>query len=578
VSREARLRWCAPAIVVAAVLAAAAAGWNNSATNDEPYHTLAGFLYVREGHADLNPEHPPLAKLLAGVALQPLGLRATAAGPVRRLGVLSQEVRAFLYFNTVPSETILRLARLPGLAFLAALLAGVYLWASFAWGERAGVLALLAAACQPLLLGHAPIVHTDVPAAATWVWTGYLVHRWIAGSRRAWVGVGVALGLALLVKFSAVLLALTVALAVALLAVRSRRLHELARLAGVAGVALAVLVCGVWLAVRNVSVDEELATIDAYLRQWPGSEPRADALKTLATFSVPLAHWGLGLAYVAETNEHGQGINFLAGRTSTHGFAAYFPVALVAKTSAPFLLLALLGVVGAVRARDGVDLALLAVTAGYVLVSLPASYNIGARHLLPVVPLLAMVGGHHAVSWPRAARLALTIALLAAPVVAFPHYIAHFSALVGGARGGVRLLNDSNLDWGQDWRRLGLESAARGWSPMTYLYLGAGDPARDVPHAEDALDLPALPATGFVGLSRYVKTLGVPYLRALRAGEDAERLERALSELDRRGRLVSVIGDSIEVYRLEIPSSDGPGGGASHGSSNGLSRLEVSSS
>ena len=41
-----RLRVCAAALVVAATLAAAAASFNNSATNDEPFHTLAGFLYL----------------------------------------------------------------------------------------------------------------------------------------------------------------------------------------------------------------------------------------------------------------------------------------------------------------------------------------------------------------------------------------------------------------------------------------------------------------------------------------------------------------------------------------------------
>lgn len=550
-----RLRVCAAAIVVAATLAAAAASFNNSATNDEPFHTLAGFLYVAQGHGDLNPEHPPLTKLLSGSTLQALGLRGTVTGPVQRLRVLSEELRAFIYFNTASSESILRLARAPMLAFLIALLVGVWVWARFAWGERAALYALLATACQPLVLGHAGVVHTDVPAAATWVWTGLLLHRWLAGAPRGWIWVGAALGIALLTKFSAVLLAILVAVTVGVAAVRQRRWRDLARLACSAGIALVVLVAGMWAAVRNVSVDEELATVDAYMSLWPGGQARAEWLKTAATVSVPLAHWALGMAYVAETNEHGQGVNFLLGRTSTRSLAAYFPVAFALKTSLPLLVLTLVGAAWVAVRRDGLGLALLGVVVCYFLVSVSASYNIGARHLMPVIPLVAMVAAQPVAVWPRWARLAVAAGLLASPLAAFPHYIAHFSLAAGGTRHGATLLTDSNVDWGQDWRRLGREAAAKGWAPMTYLYLGAGFPARDVPGARDALDLTALPAAGHVAVSRFAKTVGVEYLRVRRAAADANRLDRALDTLRARGELLAVVGGSIEVYRLAPAAS-----------------------
>src|SRR5205823_1042556 len=45
---------------------------------------------------------------------------------------------------------------------------------------------------------------------------------------------------------------------------------------------------------------------------------------------------------------------------------------------------------------------------------------------------------------------ALAAALAVETATAFPNYIPFFNVACGGARGGIKLLGDSNLDWGQD--------------------------------------------------------------------------------------------------------------------------------
>ncbi len=542
-----------PAIILAALGLAVAAGWNNSATNDEPYHILAAFSYVHDGHGDLNVEHPPLVKLLAGVALLPLRLRGTATPPVRRLGVLSEEVRRFLYFNTAPAETILRAARLPQIVFLALLLAGVYAWSVWAFGRRAALLAAIAVACQPLVLGHAFVVHTDIAAAAAWTWSLFLLHRWLTGWRMGWLPFGAVLGLALLVKFSAVYLVPLAAVAALVAVLRFKRSVELVHLASACAIALAIVVVGTAIPLRNADLQEERDTIAATLRLWPGTARLAQRLETVAGVSRPLAHYALGLTYVAQTNIHGQGINFFFGRTGVEGFTWYFPAALVLKTSLPFLAMAGLGLAGAARKRVGVDLALLLAAAYYLAISLGASYNIGARHLMPMLPLLAIVGAHHAAALARPLRLVLAACLALPAAVAFPHYIAHFNVLVGGAQRGARFLNDSNLDWGQDWARLAREAGRHGWRPMAYVYLGAGYPRHDIPEAVDALDAATLPKATYLAVSSYAAAVGVPYLEALRYRDEATRLAALLELARRRGVPVGEVGHTITVYRLPDP-------------------------
>ena len=199
---------------------------------------------------------------------------------------------------------------------------------------------------------------------------------------------------------------------------------------------------------------------------------------------------------------------------------------------------------------------MLAVAAAYLAISLGTSYNIGARHLMPVIPLLAMVGARHVVRSSLWATRILAIALVASPVIAFPHYIAHFSALVGGERNGARFLNDSNLDWGQDWNRLARKAVARGWQPMAYVYIGAGDPAAEMPAAVDAFNLRSLPSGGYVAVSSFAEAVGVPYLRAFGYREAAARLAALLEVTRAKGKAVGGIGGTITVYSL--PDATGP--------------------
>ena len=93
----------------------------------------------------------------------------------------------------------------------------------------------------------------------------------------------------------------------------------------------------------------------------------------------------------------------------------------------------------------------------YFLMTLRTNLNIGLRHVLPVYPLLYVaIAWALAEAWRRRVRfirpatIALTMLLAAETLFAWPNYIAFFNLAAGGSRGGIRLLGDSSLDWGQD--------------------------------------------------------------------------------------------------------------------------------
>ncbi len=539
--------WGVAALIIAlAVVLAAAAGWENFATADEPYHLLAAWTYMAEGHGDFNPEHPPLAKLLAGAALLPLQLRGAGGEPVQRLENLSREIRRFLHHNAVPWIAILRAGRLAMLPFLVLLLAGVYLWGRELAGAAAGMVALVAVASQPLVLGHAFVVHTDVAAAATWMWTLRASQRWLHLGGRRWVAVGLWSGAALLVKFAAVYLVLGIALLTLALAWRRQRPQLLGGLAGVALVAAATIPLGYAPVLRNAGAREVAETYSAYLRSGPASRQTVEKVAYLPVVGPGIVQWSTGLGYVARTNRLGQGVNYFFGRTSTRGFWLYFPVAFVLKVSLPFLVLVVVALLQ-IRTVQGFGLLPALAAAYYLLISLGSSYNIGARHLLPMVALAGVAAGVAAARWRPGALLAAKLTLMISPLASFPHYLAHFNELIGVER-GARVLADSNLDWGQDWQRAARLATRSGWAPITIVYLGSADPAALFPGGIDFFASPT--RTPYVALSRQAAAVGAEYLAALREREAARALTALLAEVEHHGQPLATVGHSIILYRL----------------------------
>ena len=72
--------------------------------------------------------------------------------------------------------------------------------------------------------------------------------------------------------------------------------------------------------------------------------------------------------------------------------------------------------------------------------------------------------------------VALALLLAVETFAAFPDYIPFFNLATGSKNAGLKLLGDSNLDWGQGLKSLKLELAARG-DPVIYLsYAGTARP------------------------------------------------------------------------------------------------------
>jgi 4-amino-4-deoxy-L-arabinose transferase-like glycosyltransferase len=569
------------AVLVALALCAAAAFFvydhtrEDALSADEPIHILSGYFAVAKRSAIVNIEHPPLMKMLSGLALAALPL-APPPETIPMGNLFVEYGPDFFYRNRVPPDRILAVARAPFLAVLAALLLLVFFFGRSRYGAVPALFATALLAFDPNLLAHAGVVHTDLGASLAFLAT---VLAWDAACRRPdarrVILAAVCLGLALTTKFSAVYLVPILILQTLLAARRDaaparRLLADFGRLLAVGALSLLVVLAVYAPVTEKMDRTDQKAIIREKVGALGEAPVLAEKIAAFADVSKPLAHYFGGLASVMRQNAVGGGITYLNGRVSTDGFPQYFFVAFAVKSTLAFLAVTLAILVAAlVRRRRGTDGSSLSEewrlfgvpVLVLFLASIGTTYNIGIRHLLPVYPFLALFGAAlFARAWARRreSRRALVVsaAFLVLPIVSavelariHPFELSYFNAFAGGPAGGARILSDSNIDWGLDLRRLKAELARRGVrkEDLTVSYFG-GD---NVSYRLGVPDFSALPVIQgrLVAISVFMRTAG-PEFSAYHGDQAMAEAQRGLQRAIARARPVGRVGHSIDLYEL----------------------------
>ena len=193
----------------------------------------------------------------------------------------------------------------------------------------------------------------------------------------------------------------------------------------------------------------------------------------------------------------------------------------------------------------------------YLAATATRGLQIGHRHLLPIYPFLFLAAGEAAAalrSWraPRGTVIAAVLALWYAggTLVQHPHHLAYFNELAGGSRNGWRLLVDSNLDWGQDLKRLAEWLRANPTPGLKLSYFGSADPAY---YGIVSEALPGYTSPHAARITREIQPGDVLAVSATNLqGVYLEPEDRALMERVRALRPIARIGYSIFVYRPDF--------------------------
>lgn len=558
-------------LTLAAVLLLSALGCGLAASTwhvyghtwDEPEHIAAGMALLDKGHYDYDIQHPPLARLMLALGPYLAGARSQGKPPPDG----KPEGIAILY-GSGHYDRYLTLARAGALPFLALLILMTYLWGRLVLGRGAALLATLLTATTPVLIGHGALATLDVPSAATCLLALYAIQRWLESGRLMdALGLGLALGLAIGTKLSAlpfcglgglVLLGLHAWSARA----RGEAREPVRRLQWATGVVLATLaIAGVLTAAyggRIIYLTDHTHKFNqalGYLFGYVDGPLHDPAYRFFARVPVPEAfQWIVGGIQALVVHNNGGHLSYLFGELKTNGWRYFYIIAMAVKTPLPLLLMGLAGLWrlawrGIVE-RAAVPLALpLIFVALFAFASIFSHINIGVRHLLVLYPLLAIGAAYLAVEvvgWlhrrPRGAigwgvATLLVLAALAegwTAVAPWPDYLPYFNIL---APHPERILVDSDLDWGQDFRRLTLRLRALQVPKVALAYLGTADLAReDLPPYE--LLGPDQRAIGWIAVSELARMHAPERFGWLDAYTPRER-----------------IGKSIDLYYLPPAAS-----------------------
>lgn len=452
--------------------------WRASLTNDELVHIPAGYQYLRTGNFRLNPEHPPLVKMWACLPLLVVNPRVYlepegADQQFARFTVLASI--EFWQRNQLRFHAIAFWSRVPMVLLTLGLGILIYVYGRQLFGARAAVLAVALFSLEPTMLAHGWIVHTDIAAAFGYLLFFFTLHAYLRAStlRRA-LWLGLATGIALLIKFSMVILLPILVVTLVYLAVkapsfgvsrRRRLLHACLMLV------IVVLLLNAAYYFQHPALADPESKFIVDTAPTPLAAERITHWLRLLSELLP-TYYLFGLYTVFVHNHLGHPTSLL-GQHSVFGWWYYFPLAFALKTSLPFLLLSV-GAVGwasyaCVIARDKRSVPLLVGLTIYLAVSMSSSINIGVRHIAPVFPFLFLLGGaflDRLLKWSRV-RLAqaLVVIVLGAMLVdyvrTYPHYLAFTNALTFD-KPGWALLADSNVEWGQDVGELAQYLKSRG--------------------------------------------------------------------------------------------------------------------
>ncbi len=390
-------------------------------TADEEIHIACGLEVWAAGRYQAEPQHPPLARVVLAALPYLAGLRA--AGRATSWNAVEEE----FYWRT------LGLARWGNLLFLPFLLAYVYRWGRELHGAVAGLGAAALAGFSPNLLAHASLATLDFGAATTALVAAYYLWRWTRdpGGLRNCLAAAVSLALAVLTKFSALLVLPVVAVA----------FFGLAR--AFPGWRRVGLFCAVIGGVVWAGYGFSIGPLP------PSNFPAPERLERLLGQSRwPAPAFVRGVLDVAGHNTAGHQA-YLLGKVRFSGWWYYFPVVLALKSTLPLLALVALGLlVGPRAAYPG--MAALVVLA----VCMLSNLNLGVRHILLIYPLFSLLACGLFTHRRRmvVAAVVLTVWHAVESVAAHPDYLAYFNQTVRGRE--EEFLLDSNLDWGQDLERL----------------------------------------------------------------------------------------------------------------------------
>jgi len=409
---------------------------NFSPASDEITHLPSGYSYWKTGQITFNLQHPPFVKLISSFPLLFMDLKFDSEDPDLSGSFKNEWIFGKKFLTSNDTDRLLFWGRLP--VMLWSVLLGFYIfrWASEMFSPKAGLLSLFLYAFMPNIIAHAQFVTTDLALASFSFAAFYYLWKFFkTGFNKQLICSGLFLGLALSSKFSAVLF-------------------------------LPVVLFLVFIYTKSGQKDFNLV-ISRFVK--------ITAIMFIPAFLVVYFSYffptdsrfylkGLNTVY-ADSNIYYN--YYLNGQFSKDGWWYYFLEAFLIKTPIPALTAFVTALVffGKFNISNRDKLFIFTPMIFFSAVTSLKAHNLSVRYLLPSFPFLILYAGGLAqmvkIKWGKlksAVTSSVVIILglwyIFSAVTIYPDFLAYFNELVGGPANGYKYLDDSNLEWKHDLKRL----------------------------------------------------------------------------------------------------------------------------
>jgi 4-amino-4-deoxy-L-arabinose transferase-like glycosyltransferase len=470
-----------------------------SQTFDEPAHLYAGYGYWLHSDFGINPEHPPLVKLVASLPL--LGNKPKYPQIPNINFRAASAFGGMLLMGEPGANANLAHARAAVSIFVFALAVLLVLAAREMFGDMAALLALVLFVFDPMILANGPLLGTDMGATCCIFGAVYAFYRY--AKRRSYSRLAiccVAAGLALASKHSAILLFPMLAILGVFEAFFDRK--------DAASTKQFLPPARQWL---KMAADFAIILVCAVVILWAfygfryaarpgGAQINPTTTQYIAALDHPVERTVIGFAArhhllpesylfgftdVTMLSREGRPM-YLLGKRYPQGRWFYFPIAYVIKATIGFLLLlALIPFARALRKKElRRELAFLIVPpVVFFAAAMTSKLDLGIRHVLPAMPFLIVLAAGAAFALARQSRAwAWAVGVLVALHVTsslhgFPNYLPYSNEAFGGPDRTYRVLEDANVGWGGGLKALGASIGQRGITHCWFAYNALSTPA-----------------------------------------------------------------------------------------------------
>lgn len=442
-----------------------------SPTIDEPVHILAGYQHWQCKDFGINPEHPPMLKLLATLPLQ---FRELKSPPWECGSKLTSKPESFAFGNDFLVENGVDSVVIPSRIFasiLSLLMAGVVFLAAWQmFGKWEALTALALVVFEPNFIAHGAVVTTDMALTLTALAFVFTLYRY--GQNTNWkrfLAVGIAFGFLLAAKHSAVILLpifLLLFIADAFFFASEKKTLLKIILSQTGKFALffliGLLILWAFYGFQPLSIpsaNSETISVADYIKENGRPEmiqsTSAKIVNVISRTKIFPESYVYGLADIVATGSRNAVIFDKAYPT---GQWFYFPIAFLVKSSIPLLLLLPIGFVATffLREKRRELMFLLIPPIWFLGVAMSSGINLGVRHILPIYPFFFIIAAVGAITLYRkfsAFRYVLLLLLVYHAFTAYrtaPYNIAFANDFWGGVNNTHKVFADGNADWGQN--------------------------------------------------------------------------------------------------------------------------------